>query len=64
MCSTGASSSFRSATHSFVGATGACTHKPPLSSLITVIRTFTLTFKPRPMPCFCSKNHIEFGMIS
>ena len=58
ICSTGASSSFKSAMHSFVGATGACTHNPPLLSLITVIRTFTETFSPNPMPCFCSKNHI------
>jgi hypothetical protein len=64
MCSTGALSSSRSAMHSLVGATGACTHKPPVFNLITVIRTFTDTFKPNPMPCFCSKNHILPASIS
>ena len=64
MCSTGAPSSSRSAMHSLVGATGACTHKPPVFNLITVMRTFTDTFKPNPMPCFCSKNHILPASIS
>ena len=64
MCSTGASSSASSAMHSSVGATGACTHSPPVLSLITVMRTFTETFSPRPMPCFCSKNHMRPGSTS
>ena len=64
MCSTGASSSFSSAMHSSVGAIGAWTHRPPLRSLITVMRTLTETFSPRPIPCFCSKNQTRPGSTS
>mmetsp|Transcript_541 Transcript_541/g.1314 ORF Transcript_541/g.1314 Transcript_541/m.1314 type:complete len:288 (-) Transcript_541:261-1124(-) len=64
MCSTGAPSSASSATHSAVGAMGACTHSPPPRSLMTVMRTLTLTLSPRPMPCFCSKNHMRPGSTS
>mmetsp|Transcript_15244 Transcript_15244/g.65273 ORF Transcript_15244/g.65273 Transcript_15244/m.65273 type:complete len:440 (-) Transcript_15244:811-2130(-) len=46
MCFTGPCSSTRGASmlmSSPVGATGLCTHRPPPSSLITVMRTFTST---------------------
>jgi len=43
------------ATHSAVGATGACTHKPPLERRTTVIRMLTETFAK---PCSCSNTKI------
>mmetsp|Transcript_7338 Transcript_7338/g.13903 ORF Transcript_7338/g.13903 Transcript_7338/m.13903 type:complete len:302 (-) Transcript_7338:320-1225(-) len=64
MYSTGASSSLSSARHSAVGATGAYTNKPPLAILITVMRTFTATLSPSPMPCFCSNRQILPGSTS
>ena len=60
MCSTGLPSSLSSSTHSRVGATGACTHSPPVaSSFMTVIRTLAVTLL-RPSPCGCSKSQMEF----
>ena len=55
--STSPPSASSSATHSAVGATGACTTIPPDASRTAVMRTRLDTPRPRPMPCSCSNAH-------
>ena len=64
MCFTGpcfASNSRIIFTHSFVGATGLCTHNPPLSNRATVMRTLTSTSNK---PCNWSNIHTSPGTAS
>mmetsp|Transcript_14113 Transcript_14113/g.29615 ORF Transcript_14113/g.29615 Transcript_14113/m.29615 type:complete len:269 (-) Transcript_14113:276-1082(-) len=51
------STSRTSSRHSLVGAIGLYTKSPPPSTFSKVILTFTLVFRPRPIPWRCSKTH-------